>query len=417
MAKVTTRNRNKNQVYKDGRKKPANWEYRFEMAKVNGVRQHASKAGFKTQKEALAAGTQALAEYLNSGQMHKPSEISVSDYLDLWLEQYVAVNLKHSSYITYSNAINNHIRPSLGHYKLQSLSSATLLKFANNQKEKGFTKKHITLILGTLKSALKYAVEPLQYIKVNPMTNIKVPKISRKKKDKNILNSEEWNKIIEKYPFGHRYHIPLMIGFHTGLRIGEVFGLTWDDVDFKNGTITVNKQQIRYKANPNVPFRWCIAPPKSKASVRTIKIGQTLIDTLKKEQMRQKQNKLAYGEYYTRYETKHIKEEIYDVLSMHTNDNDINLISVTDNGEWLTQSKFRSCAEVINHKLNIKFDFHALRHTHATWLAENGVQPKSLQMRLGHEHIETTLNTYIHDTDTMQDNTIDIFEKLVSGQK
>ena len=415
MAKVTTRNRNKNKFDANGKEKKPNWEYRFEMAKVDGKRRHASKSGFRTQKEAEAAGTKALAEYLNSGSFHKPSEISVADYLDQWLDQYVNANLRPNTQSTYKGIVNNHIKPAVGHFKLQHLTPSSLQSFVNDQKDKGFSKQHVDLILSTFKGALNYAIEPLQLIQSNPMIYVKPPKMEKKPRQRIILTKEEWNQIIDRFPFGSTHHIPLMIGFNTGLRIGEVFGLTWNDIDLKEGTITVNKQQIRYKPNKQVKNRWCFAPPKSKASFRTVKIGQSLIDVLKKEQIRQKENRLACGEYYAKYTTKLIKDEIYDVIP--STDTDLNLVCVKEDGSWMTPETFRHCSKVIQKQMLIKFEFHALRHTHATWLAESGVNPKNLQKRLGHEKIETTLQTYIHDTKAMQDETVDIFERIVSGQK
>lgn len=412
MAKVTVRNRNNNKFDKDGKEKKPNYEYRFEMAKVNGKRKHASKSGFRTEKEAYEAGTKALAEYLNAGTFHKPSEISVADYLDQWLEQYVNMNLRPNSQSTYKGIVNNHIKPAVGHFKLQSLTPSVLQDFVNAQKKKGFSKQHVDLILSTFKGSLNYAIEPLQLIQSNPMIYVKPPKMEKKPRKRIILQKEEWQKIIDRFPFDSKHHVPLMIGFHTGLRIGEVFGLTWNDIDLEKGTITVNKQQIRFKPSKQVKNRWCFAPPKSKASYRTIRIGQTLIDVLKKHKLRQKEFKLACGEYYVRYKTKHIKDEIYDLIQ--SPDGDIDLVCASEDGSWMTPETFRHCSKVIKHNLMIQFDFHALRHTHATWLAENGVNPKNLQMRLGHEKIETTLQTYIHDTKAMADETVDIFERIVS---
>ena len=415
MAKISTRNRNKNKFDKEGKPKKPNWEYRFEMAKVDGKRQHASKSGFKTQKEAEEAGTKALAEYLNSGQVHKPNEISVSDYLDQWIEQYVEMNLRPNSISAYKGIINNHVKPAVGHYKLQSLNPSTLQSFVNAQKEKGYSKQHVDLILSTFKGALNYAIEPLQLIQSNPMIYVKPPKIAKKPRKRIILKKDEWEKIIEQFPFGHYCHIPLMIGFHTGFRIGEVLGLTWDMIDLKKGTITVSKQQLRYKPDAKIKAKWCFAPPKSAASARTIKIGQTLIDTLKKEQIRQKQNMLAYGEHYTRYKTRHLVDDLHELIPVYEQ-TDVNLVCTKDDGTWMNTDRFKNCSTAIKKELNVKFDFHALRHTHATWLAENGVHPKNLQKRLGHEKIETTLQTYIHDTEAMADVTVDIFERIIGGQ-
>lgn len=415
MAKVSTRNRNKDQYYKDGRKKPANWEYRFPTASVNGVRKHASQAGFKTQKEALEAGTKALAEYLNAGSFHKPSDISVADYLDQWLDQYVNMNLRPNTQSTYKGLVNNHIKPAVGHFRLCSLTPSALQDFVNDQKKKGFSKQHVDLILSTFKGALNYAIEPLQLIQSNPMMYVKAPKMEKKPRKRIIIQLNDWNRIMERYPFENKHHVPMMIGFHTGLRIGEVYGLTWDNVDLEAGTITVMRQQSKVKIMDNVNARWCFAPPKSRASFRTVKIGQTLIDVLKKHRLRQKEQKLACGEYYIRYKTKHVKDDIYDLIKVP--DGDVDLVCTAEDGSWMSPETFRHCSKTIQTKLNIKFEFHALRHTHATLLAESGVNPKNLQMRLGHEKIETTLQTYIHDTEAMADQTVDLFERIVGGQK
>ena len=416
MAKINTRNRNKNKFYKDGSPKKPNWEYRFEMASVNGIRQHASKSGFRTQKEALAAGTQALAEYIQAGQRFKPNEISFSDYLDQWIDQYVNVNLRQNTNRNYLARIKNHIRPALGHYKLQTLSASTCQSFVNSLKDKGLSKNYISGIFSTLKGALDYAVEPLQLIQNNPAELVKMPKVTKKPRERIVINQEQWNRIIERYPFGHRLHIPLQIGYHTGMRIGEVMGLSWDDIDFENKTISVNKQMSRYKRTNNEEQIHGIAPVKSNASERTIKIGQTLIDILKKERIRQKENKLACGRYYMAYETEHWKEEVHKIV-VSNHDDQMNFVCVNHHGKVSTPHSFDICAFNIRNKLGIEFDFHTLRHTHATMLAESGINPKALQMRLGHEKIETTLNRYIHATEAMIDESVEVFENLIGGQK
>lgn len=94
----------------------------------------------------------------------------------------------------------------------------------------------------------------------------------------------------------------------------------------------------------------------------------------------------------------------------------VNLICVDENGEYTSPDSFKYCARVIHYELKIKFDYHSLRHTHATRLIENGANVKDVQMRLGHENIETTLQTYVHDTEQMKNNTVDIFENFTKKQ-
>lgn len=382
------------------RKRGTSWEYRFESAKVNGKRKYISKSGFRTQKEALAAGTQALAEYQNGGLTFSPSEISVADYMQVWLEKYVDVNLRHKTKLGYVGIINNHINPSLGHYKLNALNTAILQDFANALKTKGFSRRHVVGILSMLSNALKYAVSPLQFLRYDPMSNVQTPRVDAPARSRTVLSAADWKTIISRFPFGNKYHIPLIIGYYTGLRISEVFGLTWNDIDFEKLEINVSKQTIRMQRG-----KWNLDEPKTKSSVRTVKIGKELATILKKEKARQAENRLRYGEYYTFY-------SLVDKELVLDKNGKVKLVCVDENGMLVTTDSFKYCSRIIHHELKIEFDFHCLRHTHATVLIENGVSPKSVQKRLGHEKIETTLQTYVHDTEEMAERAAEIFESV-----
>lgn len=405
MASVTARDRNKNKPDK----KP-NWEYRFEAAKVDGKRRHISKAGFRTKKEALEAGVKALAEY-NAGETpFKPSESSLNDYLQRWYDEYVMTNLRHKTQSLYNGIIKKHVVPALGHYKLNSLTPAILQGFANDLKKQGYSKRSIINILSLINGALNYAIEPLRLIKSNPMQFVKVPKIERAPRQRIVLAPENWQRIIKRFPFGNKYHIPLVIGYHTGMRISEVFALTWDDVNLKTREIRVNKQVVKIK-NGDEKAKWCFGATKTKSSVRVVKIGKTLADILQKEKARQEENRARYDEFYKFHTLEQIDEKTQHFIPSPKGK--VKLICVDESGDFVTTDSFKYCSRVIHHELKIEFDFHSLRHTHATILIENGANVKNVQMRLGHEKIETTLQTYVHDTDTMADQSVDIFETFV----
>lgn len=396
------------------RKRGELWQYRFEAAPINGKRKQISKSGFRTKKEAIEAGIKALAEYNNGGQISNPSEISLADYFDLWIEQYVKVNLRPKTQASYQGIINNHLKPKIGHYKLNAISPYILQDFANDLKHKGYSRRHVVNILSTITTALNYAIEPLRYIKDNPMRYVKLPKIERAPRQRIVLSPENWNRIISRFPLGNKYHIPLIIGYHTGMRISEVFALTWDDINLNCAEIHVNKQIVKIK-NGDEKAKWCFGPTKTKSSMRTIKIGESLVKILKKEKARQNENRLRYGEYYTSYSLNQIDEKIHEFIP--TENGDVRLICVDENGQFVTTDSFKYCSRVIHHELKIEFDFHSLRHTHATILVENGADIKNVQKRLGHEKIETTLQTYVHDTEEMAERSVDIFEQVLRGQK
>lgn len=434
MAQVNVRNRNQNKFDKDGNRKKPNWEYRFEAAQVDGKRKQISKAGFPTKKEALTAGTKALAEYNNSGQLFTPSEISIADYLDYWMDNYCKMNLKYNTQLGYLNIIENHLKPAFGHYKLTSLQPASIQEYANKLKLEGFAKSSVKGIISTFSTALDYAIEPMRYIQYNPCDRVRIPKFETPPKERTIIRPDEFQKIIARFPAGSNFYIPLMIGYYTGLRISETFGLTWEDIDLENHTLTVNRQVI--KRNYGVDVRqvlkqkgkkeekssWYFGAPKTKSSIRTIKFGDTLYQALKAEKLRQQKNRLFYGEYYTEHylspETDEKGNTIYRIMpgerTLRSPLQKVDMVCVRENGEYISTDSFKYCARVIHNELKLKFDYHSLRHTHATMLIEGGANPKDVQTRLGHSNINTTLQIYTHDTEQMQKETVDIFEKAVS---
>lgn len=416
------------------RKRGSKWEYRFEGAKIDGNRNQISKGGFRTKKEALEAGIQALAEYNNAGVHFEPSESSISDYIDFWFDNYCVIELEYNTQLGYLSIIENHLKPKFGHYKLKSLNPAMLQTFANDLKLNGLSKSHLVGILSTFSTALDYAVQPLGHLKENPMNYVKFPSVERKPKEKIILKPDEFQTIIERFPEENRFHIPLLIGWNCGLRISETFGLTWDDIDFENKTLTVNKQTVKRNYGVNVRevlkkqgkkeerSAWYFTSPKYDSD-RTIKIGDSLIKALKTEKLRQSENELMYGDHYTIIVKKTEKDEkgneiirLVPVLKcIETVLPKAKMICVTENGEFTSTDSFKYCSRVIHTQLKLAFNYHALRHTHATLLIENGVSPKSVQKRLGHKNIQTTLQTYVHETENMEQSAVDIFEQAVNS--
>lgn len=409
MAKVTVRNRNKDQVYKDGRKKPANWEYRFPIAPVNGVRKHSSQAGFKTQKEAFEAGTKALSEYLGTGDAFKPEKISVSDVIDLWMKNHVELNLKEQTILTYKYIIKNHIDPAFGSFFIQRIRPIDLQTLLNDMVKQEYSIGYIRSVYTVMKGFMKYAVEPCQYIKHSPMMYVNIPKSQKEEKEKQIISQEDFKRITERFPQGSTFYIPLMVSYHTGLRLGEVLGLTWNNIDFENKTLTVEKQ-LQYIHSFGIK-QTAIGSPKTKASYRTIPIGDVLFEVLRKERLIQKQNRLKYGNLYLKYGLKKITPRYTEVIESEADE--IDFVCRRENGDLVRPISFKYLSRVVNHKMNIRFEFHALRHTHATMLVESGANIKGVQQRLGHGHVTTTLQIYSHFTDSLGQDTIDSFEKAL----
>lgn len=177
-------------------------------------------------------------------------------------------------------------------------------------------------------------------------------------------------------------------------------GLTWNDINFDDHTLTVNKILI---ARHELRF----GPPKTSTSYRTIPISDKLLAILRKQKTEQSKQKLRYGTYYTNY-------YLNDDKSISTGEGEppIHFICTHENGTVITYPKIFAIVNSIRTKLNIDFTFHNLRHTHATLLIEGGANPKEVQERLGHSNFSTTMNTYVHTTEKMKTQTIEIFDNV-----
>ena len=211
--------------------------------------------------------------------------------------------------------------PKFGVYRLKAITPAILQEYAVELKMNGNSKSHMIGILSVFSAALNYAVEPMHYITSNPMQYVKFPKVEKAPRERIILTLDEWQQIIDRFPPDSRFHIPLMIGFYTGLRISETFALTWDDIDLDNRTISVNKQIVKrnfgadvrkvveQKGKKEQRSSWYFGTTKTVTSNRTVKFGETLYRALKAEKVRQAKNEMKYGEYYTIHVIKVEKDE------------------------------------------------------------------------------------------------------------
>ncbi len=382
------------------------WQYRFEGAKIGGKRKRFTKGGFATKKEALEAGNKALTEYNNSGLTFIPSEMSFSDFLDFWVEEYCKVNLKDTTTEGYEKRIRNHIKPTLGTYKLCSLNTAVLQTLINDKFNAGYGKNSLTALKTILSSCLSFAVEPLGFLRTNPMKSVKIPSPRAKpvtptrKKEREAVSPEAWKAIITRFPFGHSCHIPLLLAYRCGLRLGEAFALDWQkDIVLENKTLSVNSQ-IQW-----IDGFWEFTNPKYD-SFRTILLDDYMVSTLKQAKELQDRAKIFYDEFYVHL---YMNEKKQLVTERSEGCIEVHMINVRDDGSYIQPRVMQHCARVVHYELGyMKYDYHSLRHTHATRLIENGAPIKDVQHRLGHKSVQVTLDIYSHVTKKMQIKTIEI---------
>ena len=352
------------------RKRGNTWEYSFEIGKINGKRKRLSKGGFRTKKECLEAGTKAKAEYDGTGEVFKASEITLHDYLDEWYESYAKPNCKPLTLVSYEQIIRLQLKPYFENIKLKNLTPKLCQDFITYLQNKGVSSSYIRMIRVVLHSSLDYAVFPLEYIRSNPSKLIKLrfkDKVVKKDNELECLTPEQFKAVIDSLPKSLAYFkIPLYIGWYAGCRSGETVALEWDDIDFENKTLRINKTMIRLKGE------YVINTPKTKHSVRTILICDTLINILR--DWKTTQEKMAK------------EHDLIPPTAICTN-RQLNRVTNT----YIT----RRC-QFIKDDLGIDFHYHLLRHSHATLLIQNGASIKDVQLRLGHASIKSTLEIYTH---------------------
>ena len=394
------------------RKRGRTWEWSFEGAKIGGKRNAISKGGYRTKAEALAAGTQAKAEYDNAGRVFVPSEISLADYLDYWLEEHVKRNLTHNSYLDYESKVRIHIKPALGSYRLSSIEPDIIQRWIDDKKTQGLSRSMVKNLLSCLSGAMNYAILPCKYIKFNPCAPVRIGKIPdtqlQREHREYVCSRQDIEKIFGRFGEGSIFYLPLMAGYHLGTRLGESYGIDLlTDIDLDKGEITIRHQMQKEDRI------WYYRPPKYD-SVRTIKMDTAVAQAFRQEITRRKRERIRYGEYFLRTYLKPDQSIVQVPADISVPYQEIMPLSARENGTLLTPDSFKYCARVIHNELGLPlFHNHSLRHTHGTVLAEAGVNPRTVMERLGHKDISVTLQTYTFNTDRMQSDAIAAFEKEV----
>ena len=191
------------------------WEARIQLGNDPVTGKPIRKSVYaKTQKEARCK-LQELIEKKNSQNYNQVEDekLTLDTWLDMWLNNYL-VDIKPNTILQYESVVRLHIKPALGSIPLKKLRTPVIQAFYNDLQKKELSSKFIKNIHGVLHRALDMAVR-IEYLQKNPSTYTVRPRV------------------IEK---------PVLIALYTGMRIGEILGLTWDCIDFENGNIRIAKQ-------------------------------------------------------------------------------------------------------------------------------------------------------------------------------
>lgn len=386
------------------RKRGKTFSYIFEAGKkADGKRKVVEKGGFATKKAAYDAGVAAYNDWKHGNIGITSENISLKDFMQNWLENSVALNVKANSLQRYFFSFRKHILPKLGEIPVQELTPAKLDAWIRDLQKSGYAKNTISSVHAVLHHALDYAVYPAELISSNPANYIKVPKNAPTNVvQRHIITQEKLNDLLAKYPFGTPYYIPILILFHTGMRISEVCGLTWNDIDFDKKIITVDKQVV-YLSRRGYFF----SSPKTKSSHRQIVIDDFFAGELKRWQNQQADSEKSVGDSYV-YIYKDTDNKIFQQSKCLSAEGEkIELVCTRPNGQFVSRQM------LIKMFTREGINAHSFRHTHATTLIENGATPKGVAGRLGHTNATITQNLYTHNTEKLQTDTADIFSKIL----
>lgn len=379
------------------RKKGNKWYYSFEVPGVGGKRKRIERSGGNTKKEALEALNEAIYKFANG--FVEPKKLTYDEYVTDWLENFIKENRKINTYERYKEIYKNNIKPYIGKYYLKDLNPLFVEKLLQEEKKRGLSNSTLQSIYGVINSSLNRAVR-LQIIPDNICKFVERPK--REKFKANTLSIEEFNLLLNNLDtsiYGNSiFKLALITTMELGLRRGEIAGLEWDNIDFKNNLITI-KNNLIY-TNNSVE----LGTPKTEESKRTIYISDSLIDELKKHKKIQLLNKLEYGSLYVK--------NIF-------NDKKFDFIFTWENGKYIHPNYYTLKFSRLIKKMGIekKIRFHDLRHTNATLLLQQGIDFKVIQTRLGHSDINTTLNIYSHVSTDMQKSATEKLSNLLTYSK
>lgn len=406
------------------RKRGKVFQYSFEIAKINGKRKQITKSGFRTKGEALEEGTKAYSEYLNTGIEFKENQISYNDYLDYWLENYCKANLKYNTIKAYITIIEKYLKPNLGIYRLTSITNVTLNTFISEFCMKhDFSRAYFANILKVLKGSMRDACDIYGFIRYNPALTIRLPKMEKQKEDiKHLYTQEEIDKILNRFKDNDTFTCAFLTSCFTGMRTGEVFALTWNDIDFENGIINI-KHNVYDKVDDG-RGRWYIGTTKTETGTRQIDISNTLLNALKNYKEKKLHLKKMYGKSYHNYHIEEVKNKYGKTVEYRIVENEkdksyqrnIDLIFTKEDGVYVGTDITRYPFTIIHNELGIdKCRFYDLRGSYATKILNNGIEIRDVADILGHKNIETTENFYISSTQNSRKNATTVFDNITKS--
>lgn len=394
------------------------WEARFVVGHDPGTGKAIRKSVYaKTQKEVRQKLAQAVASVDNSDYF-EPSKMTLSQWLDVWVDEYMG-DKRYSTKKTYKANIETHIKPALGAVKLSQLAPHVIQKFYNSLLTSGckvpkrdkdgkiikkdgrpvydsapMSAKTVRNIHGTLTKALSTAVD-IGYLRINPADRVTLPRVE--KKELAPLTDAQVKEFLRESS-NDDLEIILKVILFTGLRESEAIGLTWNNIDFKAGTLKVCKQLQKRRL---VDGGATLAPTKNGKS-RVLKPAPFVMGLLDRQYREQSAQRLRAGDLWQGWQTAEERKTA--------------LVFTTPDGKSLSQTSLRYHFKKVVEAIGVpSCRVHDLRHTFAVLSLQNGDDIKTVQGNLGHATAAFTLDVYGHVSEKMKDDSAARMEAYIKS--
>ena len=345
-----------------------------------------SKTVHCSKKEAKIELAKFVAD-VQKGMYVEGKSLKFTDFVEIWKRDYGSKELAPSTYKRYLGILESRIIPFFGHFRVDKIKPTDIMQFYdllskdtqivrrkdNNGKKTGkpLSPKTILEHHRLLRAMLQKAVY-WQMIVSNPAERVQAPKT---KKPKRKYYDDEQSKalisgLMELTEEQFKYKVAIILTIFTGVRLGELMGLEWDDINFREGIVSINRSS-QYLADKGVFTK----VPKTESSIRDVAIPDFVVSLLEEYKCWYDEQKYQYGELW--YDSNRLFVQA-DGKPMHPS-----TIS-----KWFEKFVAQIGLPVIN--------FHGLRHTNATLLIAQNIDVSVVAARLGHAQITTTLNFYVH---------------------
>lgn len=383
-------------VDKNGKQLPAGITYRPKEGRYMARFSYAGKRYMlydRDNPKRLEKAMNDMRYELEHGLKGNVDKIILNKWFDIWAAEYKANVVKESTLILYKQYYGWYIKPILGAVQVRNIRSIHVQKIINSMVDRGFAENTMKKVSAILSDVLTYAVNNDILVR-NPCQGVSIPQKEPKKR--RVLTRDEQAVFLRTAKESPYY--PLYVtALYTGMRIGELLALTWDDVDFKKSSISVNKTLSYIQSKKGQKGEIKLQTPKTKAGERTIPILAELSKVLRRHKLEQRTLRLELGD---KWNGEHGLGD---------------LVFTTQFGTPLSERYVNKSMEYISNRINKaeakaaekekrkavvfeKISPHGLRHTFATRAFENGMKDKAVQEIMGHGSLSMTMDLYTHVT-------------------